>query len=311
MSSSHRSFSAKVLLLLALPTGLSACTSDRVSLVAEGIADDGGGGGGGGTGGDSGLPAPKGLSLLWRVVESGPIGVFIDAGSGPVDPTRVSDLPGIAGVKICIHGRPQIPCATSGADGTFTLKGLPARQNIILVSEKKDYVRSIRPIETASTDMDNSNAPLVTARADGARPDLGFEFDDTLGVVSFFALGVEPDGGLGLPTGVTVSLTPSTAKGPYFTTKQNTFVEGGEATAGGIGFFFNVVPGDYELTFHNDHGDCAALSFPFGAWGFPGPPPTVKFPVLSGYVTDQVGVLCTQKSVIVAPDASAPTGDAG
>jgi hypothetical protein len=253
---------------------------------------------------DSGsVPAPPGLSLTWRIVESGAVGVPADAGlSGTVS---VASLPGIAGVRVCAYQKPEIPCATSDADGVFVVRGLSSVQHVVLTTEKSGYVKTIRPIETASTDMDNTAAPLVTSKVDAPRPDLGIPYDATKGAVSFFALAVLSDGGLGLPSGVGVTLAPKTAEGPFFTTRDNAFDRSAQTTVGGLGFYFNVTPGDYELTFEDAVANCAPISFPLGAWGFPAPPTSVRFPVLAGYVTDQVGVLCTQKSVL-GPDAATP-----
>jgi len=252
---------------------------------------------------DSGGPPPPGLSLTWRIVESGAVGVPVDAGRART--ISVASLPGIAGVRVCAYQKPEIPCVTSNADGIFVVRGLPSVQHVVLTTEKSGYVRTIRPIETASTNMDNTSAPLVTSKTDAPRPDLGIPYDDTKGAVSFFALAALSDGGLGLPNGVGVTLAPKTAEGPFFTTRDNAFDRSAQATVGGLGFYFNVTPGDYELTFEDTAANCSPISFPLVAWGYPAPPTSVRFPVLAGYVTDQVGVLCTQKSVF-GPDAAAP-----
>jgi hypothetical protein len=206
-------------------------------------------------------------------------------------------------VRVCAYQKPEIPCTTSDADGIFVVRGLPSVQHVVLITQKSGYVRTLRAIETASTDMDNTAAPLVTSKSDGPRPDLGIAYDDSKGAVSFFAHAALSDGGLGLPSGVAVTLAPKTAEGPFFTTRDNTFDQSAKSTVGGLGFYFNVTPGDYELTFEDPAADCSPLSYPLGAWGYPAPPTSVRFPVLSGYVTDQVGVLCTQKSVFGPADA--------
>jgi len=188
-----------------------------------------------------------------------------------------------------------------GCRASFLLMGA----DLVLTCVKDGYVSSLRPIETAATDMDNSGAPLVTAKSGSPRPDLGIAYDDANGAVSFFTLLSEDDGGLVLPLGVTVSLSPSSGDGPFFTNAENLFERSATSTVGGLGFFFNLAPGDYELTFDDPRADCAPISFPFGAFGYPAPPTSVKFPIRAGFVTDQVGVLCTPKSDLSGLDAGA------
>jgi hypothetical protein len=248
--------------------------------------------------------APPGLTLAWRIVETGAIGSAMDAGAG-VQSTR--DLPGIPGVKVCVYQHDEIPCVTSEADGKLVLRGLPKTTDLILTTEKDGYVKTLRAIETASTPMDGIAEPMVTSKTSTARPSVGVPVDDTKGAISFFALSLESDGGLVLPEGVKVTLSPGTADGPFFTRPNNTFDKVATATVGGVGLFLNVDPGNYELTFDYPSANCRPVSSPFGAFGFPSPPTSVKFPVLSGYVTDQMGVLCTPKSVLVE---DAPVTDA-
>jgi hypothetical protein len=277
-----------------LVLGVSACSSnDRIASTKSVLGADAGDGG----------PSIPGLSLLWRVVESGPVGVVYDAGSAGINATR--NLPGVGGVEVCIDQHPEIPCATSAPSGLFTLRGMPAQQDLVLTCVKDGYVSSLRAIETAATDMDNSGAPIVTGKSGSPNPDLGIKYDDTKGALSFFTLLSEDDGGLVLPLGVTVTLSPSSGDGPFYTNAENLFERSATGTVGGLGFFFNLAPGNYELTFDDPHADCAPISFPFGAYGFPVPPTSVKFPIRAGFVTDQVGVLCTPKSKLSGPDAGA------
>jgi hypothetical protein len=281
---------------------MSACTTDATT---AGSPDAGHAGGDSST--DSST-APPGLALTWRIVESGAVGVGSDAST--TDPLAVRKLPPIVGAKICMYQQSEIPCATSDSDGIFVVRGLQPRTSYVLTTEKTGYVKTLRAIEMSSTDVDNSGSPLVTSKPTPG-PDLGFKYDDTKGAISFFALAPESDGGLVLPRGVKVTLSPKHAEGPFFTTPRNTFDRTATTSVGGLGFFFNVEPGDYELRFDAPGLDCAPISLPLAAWGYPAPPNGVKFPVLGGHVTDQMGVLCTQKSVIVGGDSGAPSVDAG
>src|SRR5581483_12087144 len=57
-------------------------------------------------------PLPPGLKLLWRIVESVAPGIPMqDAGLG-----ASAALPPVAGARVCVYQRPDLPCVTSHAD---------------------------------------------------------------------------------------------------------------------------------------------------------------------------------------------------
>jgi len=60
-----------------------------------------------------------------------------------------------------------------------------------------------------------------------------------------------------------------------------------------------VPPGNYTLTFHDSVHNCAPIDALFGGYGFPDPPTSVQFPIVAGYTTELVGVICTAKPLLV------------
>jgi hypothetical protein len=206
-------------------------------------------------------------------------------------------LPPVAGARVCVYQRPDLPCVTSHADGTFTLGGLKPLEQVTITCEKKGYVGSLRSIEAASTDMDGTGSPIVMGKRD-QKLGLDLTIKDDTGALSVFVLGPAPDGGIGLSQGTKISLSPTSGDGPYFTDSHNVFDESAKGMIGGLAFWFNLDEGDYTVTFDDQNADCAPISFPFGAFGIPQAPRSVKFKVLKNFATDQLGALCTMKSAV-------------
>jgi hypothetical protein len=268
--------------------------------------------GGGGGGGGSAESGPSGdasggsgtVSLTWQVIS-----VHL-AGSGNPDAGQNAGdggQTGVSDVTVCVHGHGEVPCVTTASDGTFVLPGLPPATDVAVTFNKDGYISVLKPIETARTDMQTTN-PIAMARSSDPTPDVGFPIDrQQKGAIVFFAIAPPPDGGAGFTAdlGATATLTPASGNGPLYVGENNFFDAGlMSITPGGIGEYFNVDPGDYTLTIHDSKHDCAPISFPFGGWGYPSPPQSVKFPVLAGYATAGVGFFCTAKIAIVATDAA-------
>jgi hypothetical protein len=245
--------------------------------------------------------SPPGLKLLWRVVESAPPGTRTDAGLG-----ATAYFPPIAGVRVCVYGRDDLPCATTHADGTFTLGGLKPLEQLTLTCEKDGYVSSLRSMEAASTDMDGTGQPIVMGKRGEGDLGLGIQVREDKGAASVFVLGPAPDGGINLAHGTKLGLSPVSGVGPYFTDTHDEFDKSATTMIGGLAFYFNLDEGDYTLTVDDPNADCAPISFPFGEFGIPQAPRSVKFKVLAGFATDQLGALCTAKSAVTSGADAAP-----
>jgi hypothetical protein len=271
-----------------------ACSSSATHSGAQAQANSSDGGGGPPAADDGGGNA---LTLKWQVV------VAATPGIGP-GPNADAGPMGIPDVTVCVNGHAEIPCVMTGPDGTFSLPGLPEAADIVVTLKKDGYVPALKAIETARTDMQTTN-PIPMFLSSDPQPDLGFPVDmQQKGAVVFFVIGpAPPDSGapFGPDQGATVTLSPTSGNGPLYG-DNNFFDAGTMSIVGGAGEYLNVDPGDYVLTVDDANHNCSAISFPFGGWGYPLPPASVKFPVLAGYVTDQVGFLCTPKARIVPVD---------
>jgi hypothetical protein len=231
---------------------------------------------------------------------------LIDAGDGG------SQLPPIEGVNVCALGHPEIACAMTASDGTFTISGLTPGGRVALTFEKPGYISMIKPIEMGRTNEENTT-PVLMSRASDQEPDLGFPIDlQSLGAVQLFVVsfaGTIPDAsasnlfGLSAVPGVKVSMSPMSGNGPYYTDNGNRVAVDAGSTVGYDALYFNVAPGDYTISVDDPNDNCAAIAFTYASAGYPvlSTPHGVAFPVAAGY-TDAVGVLCTRNARIVDVD---------
>jgi hypothetical protein len=301
----------------------AGCSSSTATQPAEG------GAGGGSEAGPDGAAmgdadANATLTLSWLVAQTPAVGIGQpDAEAGAEAPEAGTPqggaadggdagngVNGIPGVKVCVDQHAEIPCVMTAADGTFALPGLPPATDIVVTFEKSGYGNTIKAIETARTDMQDTN-PIFMFLSTDPDPAIGVAVDrQNKGMVVFFAIGPDPDGGnnFAADMGATVTLSPAGGNGPFFLGNNNAFVLSATTTQAFFGAYYNLDPGTYTLTVNDPNNDCAPVSFPFGGWGYPVPPNSVKFPIRAGTLTDQVGVLCTKKSAIVKVDSGAGGG---
>jgi hypothetical protein len=258
--------------------------------------DDGGRSSGGGGGNEQDAPSSKGFKLEWSVTNG--------AGLAGVDGGAAAALGGLPGVKVCVHDMPDIACATTDAKGQFQLLGLPALANVVLTLDKEGFVPASKSIQTASTDMNVNGSSILMFGATALRPPDGFERLPNTGSVDFFAIGptdADPNV-LAILSDVGIALSPSKGEGPFFFDGRGVYAPTAKSTAGGFGFYLNLPPGEYTLTFTDEKHDCAPVSAPIAGFGIPIPPTSARFTVLDGYLTEEIGVICLEKSFIVVPD---------
>ena len=210
----------------------------------------------------------------------------------------------LEGVEVCVYQNASIPCVMTDSMGKFTIGGLPAMSDVA-ISLKKDGYRSILlAIETGSTDMDGSAAGAYPIPRMGASPSSSPVPVDmmTKGSVVFVALGPGGGGGvasLGGAVGTMVSLAPAGGDGPYFINDKGALDPSATSVLAQNGLYFNLDAGTYQMTFNDPNHDCASLSIPFGLGFSTSLPNSVKFPIVAGYQTGPIVVLCTPASVLV------------
>jgi hypothetical protein len=262
-----------------------------------GAGDDGGPSRGGANSRAESGTATNGFKLEWTVTDGQ--GLLGGDGGGPA-PT----LNSLAGVKVCVHERPDIVCATTDAKGAFALVGLPALTNVVLTLDKDGYVPASKSIQTASTDMNVNGNSILMFGATTLKAPGGVEPVPDTGSVDFFAIGPSDDNpdNFVILSDVGVELIPPRGAGPFFSDARGVYDRDAKKSVGGFGFFSNLPPGEYTLTFTDEKHDCAPVSSPIAGFGVPVPPTSAKFTVLANYLTEEVGVYCLEKSVIIIPD---------
>jgi hypothetical protein len=226
-------------------------------------------------------------------------------GGGNADAADSGAAPPVGGVRVCVDAMPAIACATSGADGTFTLAGLPTGTRLRITGDKSGYRSALMPVAAAApTDIDLTANPVALLSASSPDPSIGAAIDWTnSGQILFFLLGPSAAGatsGYGDP-GSSVALSPPSGTGFKYLNKDNTF-SSGTAFTDVLGLAFNVAPADY-LADITSHDTCAPIPSP-EAWGYTTTTPdAVGLPVLAGHVT-YAGAFC-----LAGPDAG--PSDAG
>lgn len=285
---------------------VAACSSTSKDKSAAG-SDGGGTGGSNGKGGagNAGGGADSGTRLFklnWAFADATPV----SAEAGAPDAAPVAKPP-LGGVKVCVDQHKEIDCVTSAADGTFTLAGLPPLTNLVLTFDKTGYVRASKTIQTASTDMQGTPPIDIFPTGTIDVPPDGVTLETGKGAVLFFTIGPvpgssDPNAFRGL-AGASVAISPVAGKGPFYIAANSTKIDKSlTKTGSGTGYFYNLDPGDYTLLFDDPVVDCAPISIGLSGWGVPVPPNGTKFTVLADYTADEIGVFCTQKSVIVGGD---------
>src|SRR5258708_38363698 len=162
--------------------------------------------------------------------------------------------------------------------------------------------------------MDSRQYPVYMADTTGGPPPIGATVDWTnKGQLATFILGHSPPGygDFGGEPGATMSLAPMSGNGPFYLTSGD-IVPGATAYTGIAGAYYNLAPGMYTLTYVDPDPmqDCEAIGFPFDARGIAGAMGShqVSFPIVAGYITGNVGEICTTKSKIVSVDGGGSGG---
>ena len=226
---------------------LSAC----VSLVACGGSGDGPVGSGGAGGDGAGAQATGGGG-------SGGGGATVVLTVTAQDALSSAAL---EGVTVCVDGAPQWGCALTDGSGHASL-AVPASTELFVSLEKDTYASALVGTPTGTDDFEFT-APLVKdALANIVAESGGVTLDPTKGNIGLAAVGPPPKAGDPYPgvVGVTFDLAPASGTGPLYGNDLNLIDPNLTATgARGAALFFNVDPGEYEVTASHATLPCTAL----------------------------------------------------
>jgi hypothetical protein len=177
----------------------------------------------------------------------------------------------IADMEICVHGRPDIPCVVSDADGAYAI-ALPEGEELIVTYERDGFVPTLRPVliegEQFSYWLMQSRPwfeQLAAATGTSLDPEKGM-----IGVQIF-----------NTRAGARVALSPDAGLGPLYMNEDWAFDPTLEETSDlGMVGFSEVEPGGYAITATSGTTPCepdeaARLS-----------PTEARVIVLPGYLTN-------------------------
>ena len=219
-------------------------------------------------------------------------GVVVDASNS--DAKRNFDhtqYPALAGVKICVYERPDVPCATTDSDGRYMLGRLPETLDVYLTYEKESFASVLfRPVPETGREMPaifmmSTDSRDALAMAGGIAPDAatgfihfganllesrGTMFHQKFGTAEIYYL-----------RAYRLSVAPAPKAGPvYVSSHWAPDVRLTESSAAGWGII-QAVPGDYTLSFEHPSLTC----------------PTATAKVVKGFITTYVGVVCSVADV--------------
>jgi hypothetical protein len=205
----------------------------------------------------------------------------------------------LSGVQVCLQAGPEIAldigdCATSTADGSFALHGMPQEILLTIAFEKKGYVPAIRAIQMKTSDIElpsdeNRMLPTSTPPVFAGAP-----LDATTGGIRFF---VDSDSGEPAPASAWIASfeNPNVDYEAVYFDAAGNVVSG--AQAGSSGAFGGLPTGSYAVTFYSDTGSCTPKG---DLYGQPLGETSILVPVVEGHVTMPVGADCTANQAAVA-----------
>lgn len=151
----------------------------------------------------------------------------------------------LEGVQICLLESP-VPCATSVADGSYSLSGVPAYRDVFLSYQAGGYYPQLLAYHTAGRDdawvFNLASRAAVEAQARL----LGLAVEPEAGQIAFAAL--QPDS-LDGRSGIAVALSPPVSPPVYHNELLLPDQRLVATSTAGTGLIPNVPPGDYALRF--------------------------------------------------------------
>jgi hypothetical protein len=240
------------------------------------------GNGGGST--QSPVPSPQSTSLGAPAVLPVSISGFAHASDGSA----------LAGVEVCLQAGPTVAmnigtCATSSADGAWTVSDVPANEDVTLALEKQGFAPVLRAVQTLTDDIAIPSEENVLMPAADGRSFMGTPTDTKSGQIAFFSTGQDD---------VSVKLFGFDRESaePIYLDRDGK-PAGANVTTGSRGGFVDLPTGVYMLQFSRPSARCMADTK--GLHGYPAITfpdstlPTIIVPVVEGYVTGPVGAGCS------------------
>jgi len=195
----------------------------------------------------------------------------------------------VADMQVCLYQMPSVACVKTSANGSYTLTGVPANQEVLLEYTKASYLPTLVTVKTVAGPMSVGQflAPTVTA-ANALATIVGVSMSPNKGHILVTAF-QGPAGSFSGQDNVAASIVPKSGTGPYYLNASNVPDLALTATStSGIGLFANVDPGDVEVTLTHFTKTCPRL----GTSWTGSKPNASKVKIVAGYLTGGAGLEC-------------------
>ncbi|HEY3801694.1 MAG TPA: hypothetical protein VGL61_03770 [Kofleriaceae bacterium] len=208
-----------------------------------------------------------------------------------------NELP-VGSAMVCVLDHPEIPCATSDANGEYVI-GLPnlAGDDIAIQVTASNFIGEVLLEEEPATGVAwPTEIPLemMADAIDELATGAGFTYPGSGGFLELRVMG----GTAGVLTGATATLAPAAGAGPVYVGSDGTPDPSLVGTTGDGGILFGNVPaGIYEVTASPGSAGTTCTVSPSGALLVGDWPPeadgaTTRVEVADASVTTNVNVIC-------------------
>ena len=214
--------------------------------------------------GDSSNPSPDaatGLNYTFQFLDGGPL----------------------VGVTVCIYPG-MTSCQTTDATGRVIITGVPKSSEVMFSFTRTGYLSELVEYTTGTSDVASGYTMVSNTKLQNAQQAVGMTIDLQKGLIHAEA---GRGASVGPTTGVTMTISPTSGNGPYYTDANDMPTTTATATGtNGDSVFINVPAGDYQVTYADPSGACMGN---VNSWASGNN--VVRVRVAAGYLTN-VGAMC-------------------
>lgn len=160
----------------------------------------------------------------------------------------------VVGAEICAPDLAKPVCATSAADGTFALAGIPKNQVVVFTGTKAGFVSALGYFDVGDTDFTVDVGFQEDKIVQGAFDPAGVTVDLTKASLGILI----EDGAAANRADFTASIAPASGEGPFYSDSTGLKVDPAAVatSSAGAALFVNMSAGKYTLTLTGS-GTCA------------------------------------------------------